>query len=66
MELQKILDILEQEGVTSASMLAAKASISIEDAEFAMNYWIKKGKVKKKELCKTCHFNCKNCGSKKA
>ena len=61
MKLGEIRDYIKQRGESSLSDVAIHFDISKEAAKFAIEYWIKKGKVNIQGAA--CGSSCGGCGS---
>lgn len=61
MKLGEIRNYIKQRGDSSLTDVATHFDISQEAAKFAIEYWIKKGKVKAQGAA--CGSSCGGCGS---
>lgn len=61
MILGDIREYLKQRDTASVSDVAAHFDVSQEAAELALNYWVKKGKVR--AVSAACGSSCDGCGS---
>ncbi len=60
MKLGEIRDYIKQRGDSTLSDVATHFDISPEAARFALDYWVKKGKVKAQAA--SCGSSCEGCG----